>query len=554
MSQSAVYALFVGIDKYLPPVPALDGCVNDMRAMRDFVAKRTQETGVSLHMEVLENEQATRLNILKKFESHLTQAGPDDVALFYFSGHGSQENAHEIFWDIEEDKKNETLVCYDSRLADGMDLADKEVATMLDVVARKNPHILVIADCCNSGGISRDLSNGKNRSLNEGVHQTREVPLRTRPLDSYILPASMQKDRAVLDLNAQPMSSQLLIPDARHVSLSAAQPFQLAKETHLGGTPRGVFTYSLIEVLEKAVGPISYSDLMRKVDVLVNKRTTLQDPYFLATVQEDRNLTFLGGATTKSGNYYALHHDREKGWEMDAGSIQGLIGPSGEESTILAVYPEDATEAELKQARHSLGKVRITEILSSSSVVEPLPGTDLLPQNGYKARVDSLPLTGIEVAIKGAIEHGVNLAKVAMGQLPDAQVYLKLVDDPMEAEYHLTASDAQEYVISRKSDNDDQALVEQVKGFTKDSAEQAINMLVHIGKWERFLTLTNPGSSIPTSSVRVDVYHASEDRIIEPTTSGIRLTYSGDNGRARFRIKLVNTSSQKLYCSLYYMS
>ena len=161
MSQQNIYALLVGIDKYLPPVPSLDGCVNDMRAIRDFLIKRADRNGIPLHLEVLENDQATRVNIVTKFETHLTKAGKNDIAFFYYSGHGSQENAHKIFWPLEEDHKNETLVCYDSRMPDGMDLADKELATLIEMVAEKNPHILFIADCCNSGGNTRDLSKTK---------------------------------------------------------------------------------------------------------------------------------------------------------------------------------------------------------------------------------------------------------------------------------------------------------------------------------------------------------------------------------------------------------
>ena len=286
-----VYALLVGIDKYLPPVPPLDGCVNDMRAVRDYLKSRIPED--RLHMEILENEEATRMNIVSKFTDHLTQAGEADLAFFYYSGHGSQETAHEMFWHLEEDKKNETLVCFDSRLSDGMDLADKELATLIDGVKASNAQVVVIMDCCNSGSGTRavQIQEGENKTK---VRQTPDFE-GERTLDSYILPRNQSTDRSALSTSGE---EQLLVPEPRHVQMSAAQSFQLAKETYLGGSPRGVFTFSLIEVLEGAVGPMSYNDLMRRVRRLVTQRTYDQNPQLYAHTGfiDDLDNEFLGGS------------------------------------------------------------------------------------------------------------------------------------------------------------------------------------------------------------------------------------------------------------------
>ena len=102
------------------------------------------------------NGQATRQGIIDAWRSHLGQAGPGDVALFYYSGHGSQENAPPEFWDFEPDRQNETLVCYDSRSSDGWVLADKELAQLISEVAANGPHFTVILDCCHSGSGTRD--------------------------------------------------------------------------------------------------------------------------------------------------------------------------------------------------------------------------------------------------------------------------------------------------------------------------------------------------------------------------------------------------------------
>lgn len=330
---STIYALLAGIDKYRPPVPALDGCVNDMRAVRDYLVKRARETNTPLHLEVLENDQATRLNIVQKFEQHLARATRDDLAFFYYSGHGSQEHAHEVFWPIESDRKNETLVCFDSRTSDGMDLADKELATLIDIVAEKGAQVVVITDCCNSGGNTREVGMGKNRSL-------REVPPRTRSLDTYILPRKLHGERGTLSESG---AEQSIVPNPRHIHLAAAHSHQLAKETWLGGSPRGVFTFSLLEVLEKAVGPLTYKDLARRVQNLVSKRTFEQHPQIHAPQIEDLDLEFLGGTLSKRANYFSLTYDRDAGWTLDAGAVHGIPDPGLGQAAVFSVYAEDAT-------------------------------------------------------------------------------------------------------------------------------------------------------------------------------------------------------------------
>lgn len=110
-----VYALLVGIDAYPAPVPALSGCRNDIEAVEALLTARVSGSGHSLHVRSLVDEEATRAAVIAGFRDHLTQAGAGDVALFYYSGHGSQEPAPEQWWHLEPDHLDETLVLHDSR-------------------------------------------------------------------------------------------------------------------------------------------------------------------------------------------------------------------------------------------------------------------------------------------------------------------------------------------------------------------------------------------------------------------------------------------------------
>ncbi len=121
------YALLIGINQYdrTSSVPPLRGCTNDVKAMQAYLEGLVGQDAGQLHLKVLLNEQATRQAVIDGFRNHLGQAGPNDVALFFYAGHGSQENAPEEFWHLEPDRLDETLVCYDSRCDSSWDLADK---------------------------------------------------------------------------------------------------------------------------------------------------------------------------------------------------------------------------------------------------------------------------------------------------------------------------------------------------------------------------------------------------------------------------------------------
>src|SRR5947209_1714406 len=118
-----VYALLVGIDKYPAPIRRLNGCVNDIQRVQTLLADRIGRAGDRFEPLQLLDDSATRQAIIDGFRQHLRKAAQDDVALFYYSGHGSQEQSPPEFWHLEPDRLDETLVCWNSRQDDGWDLA-----------------------------------------------------------------------------------------------------------------------------------------------------------------------------------------------------------------------------------------------------------------------------------------------------------------------------------------------------------------------------------------------------------------------------------------------
>jgi len=155
-----LYALLVGIDRYPEPIPRLYGCVNDIKRMQEYLQGRHDDSAFRLDLAApLLDQQATRQAVIDEFQNHLGKAMKGDVALFYYSGHGSQERAPEEFWHLEPDRLDETIVCWDSRQSGHHDLADKELAYLIEKVARNGAHVVVILDSCHSGSGTRNIRN-----------------------------------------------------------------------------------------------------------------------------------------------------------------------------------------------------------------------------------------------------------------------------------------------------------------------------------------------------------------------------------------------------------
>ena len=86
------FALLIGINDYSQgkgmAISNLKGCVNDVLLLKKLLHYRYGFEDQDII--TLTNAQASRENILKQFENHiLNQAGPNDIVVIGFSGHGS---------------------------------------------------------------------------------------------------------------------------------------------------------------------------------------------------------------------------------------------------------------------------------------------------------------------------------------------------------------------------------------------------------------------------------------------------------------------------------
>ncbi|MDZ7966373.1 MAG: caspase family protein [Nostoc sp. DedSLP03] len=535
-----IYVLAVGINNYKSSmIPPLRGCVNDVTALDEFLKRHLATNGEKLHIKKLIDEQATRQAIIDGFREHLCQARNNDVALFYFSAHGSQEYAGKEFWHLEPDHLNETLVCWDSRTDGIWDLADKELAKLIAEVSQNHPHFVVILDCCHSGGGTR---NQNHVSLVEytGI-RTVNTELQERPFSSFIF--SNEERNSLLSA-----SNRFSLPRGEYILLAACRDNELAREHQY--QQRGIFSYFLLDSIQRNSN-LSYRDLLKRSNILVQSFYANQSPQILTTSTSYLDQPFLGGTITRRQTYFTVMYNGSNGWIIDVGAVHGILSPHGNQKTILAIFPIGLED--ISQLTNAIAVAEIIKVFPQSSIIN-ISGEreELNPELIYKAAITYLPLSSLKVYITGDTS-GVSFAHQAVQTASfgeNASLYICEVDNSQEADFHLKAIN-DEYQIIHASDN--RQLIFPISGFTLESAFRTIYILEHIARWRNIASITSPANSlIPANAVKIEFYPQHVETF-ETQNYQLSLTYQITDGRLQppaIQVKLINTSHIKLYCVL----
>jgi hypothetical protein len=516
-----VYALLVGINEYGPEIESLDGCVNDVDLFHEYLARHVGPA--ALAVEVLKNYDATRANIIGRFRAHLGQAGSGDVALFQFCGHGARWASNAAFRESFPDGKDEGLVCSDSRRPGGYDLADKELAVLIAEVAKNDAHVVVLFDCCHSGSGTREVKAARGLKPRLTHEVTTERPLDTY-LDGYY---SRLRDAQ------QP----LFVPTARHILLAACERGQLAQET----PGHGLFTSTVLDVLEKSGGELSYADLFVRCRAAVRSRAFDQDPQFEAFGRFDAGAGFLGRPMARTGRY--LVSCDQGVWTVGCGVING-VATEPEITVALALYHEaDQTTP--------AGTARVVQVGPHKSEIEL--DFDSAESARYIAEITSLPAAPVPVAFAGdeptrsAIEEALKQrgVHVSVGGAGDAVRYALT---PREERLALTS-------LAR----DVEIGFAHASGGTLPHAAAALAPpLKHVLQWERCLTLQNPRTTMDRSKVElayVERLRGGGERSYDGSEA--MFTYASEGGQwrkieGRFRVR--NRTEQTLFTVLVYFS
>ena len=553
-----IYSLLVGIDNYdpesYPSVPSLKGCVNDINAIETYLQERIAKDKSSEFQLVkplkLTNEKATRKAIIDGLNNYLFQADSEDIVLFYYSGHGSQEPANPelLRQEKEADNLNETLVCYDSFTPNSRNLADKELRYLISKVARQKPHIVVILDCCHSGTGTRNIPEGSRRAPED---------TRFRSWESFVFAEELLGSRAI--------GKKVSIPEGKHIILAACRDNQEAKEYKTEtGEYRGIFSYFLLQTLQHDNGTLNYRDLIRNVSGLVSGKVNSQSPTVEAILgNELEEEAFLGGAVPQRPPYFTLSYNKNhQSWIIDGGALHGIPQSSGGEQTILAIFAPGTDGEDLRNLDGAFAEAKVTRVLSQLSLVEINVGGEVLNQDfSYDAVVANLALSKLKVKLEGD-EEGVKLAvarlETASGN-KQPSLYVVLAEPEENADYYLEAKNGQFWIqTAMESDLQVAPIPNNLEeaGYTDETAKKAIQTLEQIARWQNTLDLKSPaGSRIKANDIKLEIVKVAADGspMYAIAAAEIALEYERhyDSWEApEFFIRLTNQSNKTLYCNL----
>ncbi|MGQ0532936.1 MAG: pre-peptidase C-terminal domain-containing protein [Caulobacteraceae bacterium] len=143
-SARRVYAVMVGISDYPGAANDLPLTAEDARKLQQALSRQGALAPESV---TLIDAQATRAGVRAAIQRVAAAAGPDDLFLFFYSGHGNQVRGRVSA--TEPDGKDETI-----EMVDGA-ITDDEMNEMFQQVRAQTA--LLILDSCFSGGFARDV-------------------------------------------------------------------------------------------------------------------------------------------------------------------------------------------------------------------------------------------------------------------------------------------------------------------------------------------------------------------------------------------------------------
>ena len=258
-----IVMLSVGIGEYADPR------ISDLSLTRadamEMARAMIKLGGGDTLVRLLLDKQATKAGMKAGIDWLAANAGADDLAVLYYSGHGARYSDQD---SDEPDAYDEFLCPHDTGVGGGINtfIRDDEMREWLKAITAQTANLAVILDSCHSGSAIL---------LGEAVPKQLKGELVQEMLTGYKRPAK----------------SGGLVPEgplAGHMLLAAAEDHQSSYE--LRGMSNGLFTtYVLQGLADESIGSFYalFKHASQKVDADAAKYKLQQTPHLIERAEGD---------------------------------------------------------------------------------------------------------------------------------------------------------------------------------------------------------------------------------------------------------------------------
>ncbi|MEW4530196.1 caspase family protein [Maioricimonas sp. JC845] len=302
----------------------------------------------------------TRANIVRELTSLVDSVAKGDEVVIFFAGHGSQQP--ERVAGSEVDGLDEIFLPRDVGKWDSARgsvtnaIIDDEIAGWLQALTSKGAHVWAIFDCCHSGDLSRGV-NERQRFVEPADPEGLGIPMEIRQLGRREGAVEHSAREAALDFAV--LENAAIV----YACQSHERAIEIPFESGDGEQYHGLLSYSLVSVLSKARGPLTYRQLSREIyrEYVASGRSGGPTPLVEG---EDIDRVVMGAGTIEPPQIRIGLDPRDelrRRLTIDAGQLHGITP-----GTILAVHAARSGETK----KEMLGYVRVTVLGVASSVVE----------------------------------------------------------------------------------------------------------------------------------------------------------------------------------------
>ena len=543
VERPTLYGLIVGVGAYQRVRP-LRGPVGDVRTLTQYLQRQTDFVPDLL---VLTDEQACKSAIIAGFQNHLTKAGPTDTILFYFSGHGAQEEADMSLWPAESDGKLECLVCHDKDAVHTWDflLADKELRCLIGGLSTTGAHVVSISDCCHSGDNTRGADLLAQTLDGQDVRERRlcqSAP--RRPYEGFFFHQTLPMNQ----LLAQ--GPEVALSQGPHIQLAACESDESAVEVN----GEGIFTKNLLAVLEAAHGQVSYRDVHNRVRQYMRFAYEQRPRVYVPGDETSLLLTrgFLNQPIDDSALAASATYNQQ-GWLLDVGAIHGV----GQTNQTIRLH-DPATQTSYPARIGRIG-ADYTVLTLAGEVLARLDKALV-----YRATVTGLLTKPIRLQL---VNHGGPSTELPdlLAQLTtrpaseettasQVETFFIAEDDETKANYSLHVRNGL-YYLTRPADGN-RPLIRPIRADDPQALAYLKAYLHHLSQWQYLKDLHNPAVDKPVLTVDLTLQESAPMRLPDAHTEPIPIAFTEQNGRwtTTLALQLTNPTEQAVYCTALYLS